>query len=709
MQPLFFEPTQEFQKLAAEKALPEDPNEWTEAILQEIHKQVPYLSDFDVEVVLETVDGERGYGLGHAQVTSQTEAPMTSDPQKQRAAGIRTSRIPVIVKDGMLLPLDVILNERAEALPLTETRLRQAMFRPQMFDVTSKTPGDQSMLSQLYPPTRQTRGFGGGHTGSLSGMGGKTASALDHYILGTKETAVEPSPLSKEASDRLEGLLAGAGSSPAELLGSALAYANTSDLDDFKQSLLDVNVKHAYARNPATYGALEQISAAQPPSLEKAASALSQRLRPTAVQVTREGGSYAVKTASHLCWDPAVRQGVSRGELVREFGEKIALDVDIQGGVTSAEEADGAEDMDVGPSGAEPISESGTYVVESQEGEPYKGTVLSNLLDMDGTPLPVHLFFDGVRATVQGDIAGTPAGEFVPPPASPASAARGYGVFMWDGPGGAPVATIPFKFTGRTQDPGEDRLPNLVGETFDGRPARVSVQPHIRDLVPMENGSLLVPDTWQWVSLDGADDVSLVESAEDVGKTAALKNFEQVVAIRGAGFDSFSVDGPPVEKIAREERQYLSQADALFLLAAVGVPPELGLRKLAEASSGHAPRHIKVPRTVKLASERERESMELAARMLSSQPVLRQRLWKEASVIPDPMAVDAVLSLGFINPENIATFVGYLPVLDEAQRRLCELLLASRLGIQEVPAGALERAVRSMEAVIEGLRVVAFQ
>ena len=50
-----------------------------------------------------------------------------------------------------------------------------------------------------------------------------------------------------------------------------------------------------------------------------------------------------------------------------------------------------------------------------------------------------------------------------------------------------------------------------------------------------------------------------------------------------------------------------------------------------------------------------------------------------------------------------------LPVIDEAQRRLCELLVASRLGLKQVPTGALEKSIRSPEQVIEGLKALAFE
>ena len=73
------------------------------------------------------------------------------------------------------------------------------------------------------------------------------------------------------------------------------------------------------------------------------------------------------------------------------------------------------------------------------------------------------------------------------------------------------------------------------------------------------------------------------------------------------------------------------------------------------------------------------------------------------------MAVDTVLSLGFLNPENLGIFVSYLPTLDEAQKKMCELLLASRLGLRDVPAGALEKAIKAMENSIEGLKILSFQ
>jgi len=166
----------EFEKNAAEVALPEDPNQWPNEILQELYKQVSFIADFSTHVVLDRVDAEKGYAFGHVLVASKTESPAGAPPEQEQAAGIRKARIPIIVKERKLYPFDVIITESSKMLPLTEPRIRQALFRPQMFDVTSKTPGDISMIGQLYPPYRQNYGFGGG--GAVVNMGmGKTGEA----------------------------------------------------------------------------------------------------------------------------------------------------------------------------------------------------------------------------------------------------------------------------------------------------------------------------------------------------------------------------------------------------------------------------------------------------------------------------------------------------------------------------------------------------
>lgn len=184
------------------------------------------------------------------------------------------------------------------------------------------------------------------------------------------------------------------------------------------------------------------------------------------------------------------------------------------------------------------------------------------------------------------------------------------------------------------------------------------------------------------------------------------------VELRHGGDGTFAVTGLPVEKLAADATQFLNLDETLFLLGGLGVNLQHAQEKIGQAAAWSRPVAVPVGRYIKTAAAVVSESRAKAASALGAfadvLPLLRKDLVKEAAVIPDPTAVDTVLSLGFLNPENLGTFIGYLPVLDAGQKKLCELLLASRLGMKEVPMGALEKAIRSTEEAIEGLKVLAF-
>lgn len=769
MQPLFLESSLDFEKTSAQTQLPEDPNSWPQEVLQELYKQAPYIADFSPHVVMEKVDGEQGYGLGHVEVANQTEIQTATSPEMMQAAGVRQVRIPIVIKDGMLQPFDLLVSDDSKILPLTEVRIRQAIFRPQAFDVTSRTPGDQSMIGQLYPPYRQNQGFGGGGTMMNVGMGkegsaleqfltktaeaghcegcpggdckckcamcktacmGKTAGALsdfaDQFVgadyLHAKEGASQTRYGKKVASGAarvgmMDELLAKTASvreriSKMKKMGSVmeaiLPTLNESDVLEFKRTITLPELQGMLYKNAQTITPFIQL-VLERPVRQKTASVFTHLLQPSVVQLRRMDEGYRVKAASHLCWEPLVQQ-VDRGEAVRRFGEKVVIAADLNGSVTLAEGADAfepePEEGDADLMGATPVTQPGCYKVRTPDGRETVGYVIPNLVDVDGTVLPIALFMNGEEASVQTDIVGVPCDEH--PDLPEADVPRGRGVFATaDGPEG-PIATVPLTIDATLAGVGSGEPMSYRAESFTGQQVLVSCQPNIQ-MVQNVDGKMLVPESWRWVPLDHAKEVA-VESDEEGLKMASLERDLGSVHLVSAGGATFSLRGDHVTKLGHDEREQLGIDDTMFLLGGLGVDLGYATRKMAQAIGGEAPVRVRVGREIKLASDERAAALERARGVLDSFPIARQQLFKEAATLGDPQAVDTVLSLGFLNPENLNTFISYLPVLEDAQGKLCDILLASRLGnLIDTPEGAIERAVRSVEAVLEGLKALAFQ
>ena len=95
--------------------------------------------------------------------------------------------------------------------------------------------------------------------------------------------------------------------------------------------------------------------------------------------------------------------------------------------------------------------------------------------------------------------------------------------------------------------------------------------------------------------------------------------------------------------------------------------------------------------------------------ILNQIPDLRLDLVKEAAPLEDPTSVDKILSVGFLNPENVAIFSSYVPEIECTIRKMSELLLASRLGLTSVDQGAIQKGLVHLDKVVAGLRTLGAQ
>lgn len=165
---LFLDPEvrPEFAKFSSPTKLSDSPDNWQKEIAAEVFKQVPFLADYSVNVVINRADPQRGYAHGSIRVSNKSEAP--AKQQKKLPHLI----VPIVVRDRVLMPLDIFLDGK-KAWPLTEWRVREKLFRADAFELSERKPTDQNLSEQLYPPLRiNARGLGAGSSGGF----GKTAA-----------------------------------------------------------------------------------------------------------------------------------------------------------------------------------------------------------------------------------------------------------------------------------------------------------------------------------------------------------------------------------------------------------------------------------------------------------------------------------------------------------------------------------------------------
>lgn len=653
-----------FKVAGAEIKLGPDPNSWPEEILREAFKSIPALKDYTPNVEMQHVDADNLVGYG-ALVISTRGDPNNPSPYT------RTIHIPVLIQGGKLKPLDLIIKPGeggapSEAMPLTERRLRQSLFRPDTYDIAAPLPTQGSLANALYPPARD--GYNG--TGSMMGMSG----------------------MGKMGS--------------VNALDLALEGARPSDV----QALRAEMVKHAevYRANGEALPALRKVASYTPRSRQETITTKIAGQAPTTVlQLTSLGdGTYLAKSASAVAWAPETHR-LSRAELVKMASAEQVADLDLGGEVTLGAGEGVASDN--APKKLKAATVPGLYKAYTLEGDEVVGLIFPNLIDVDGVKGPTSLFTNGTSATYQPTIAGemlaaVPAkleGSGGPNPK------EGLGIWVGTNGEGEHEATVPFQLQGGVSGMSGQgyMVENLAGEAVIAQ-----ISPSLQKIEGID-GNLLIPGSYSWMSLSKTS-AGALKGEEDgplIGqKTASVQSKEVLLSCHG---DTFALQGPAVDKIASHQRYNLDPSDALFLLIGSGVDPSYATTKLAEARRTRG--QVKLATRWDIAPLEGQVSSYLAEVDRSATKVAgklpRVSLVKEAGYLGDADSIDSLLSLNLLNPENLSSFVEMIPSFESLLRSLCDLLLASRLGLQEVPSSALEKAVQGLDRALEGLYSLRFQ
>lgn len=655
-QPIFLDNPQEMLQFdGAEKyagmvtPLGDNSENWPREIMSEAYRQVPYLSEFSADIGLDRIVEEDGYAFGSIVVRSPSH--MTSKEEGDRP--LPTVHIPVIVRDTKLDPLDVFAKGK-QYFHLTEGRFREALFRPDVFDAARERPWEPNMYADLQPPLESSTGIGGG--GVKLGALEKLAAAGP--LLPKLHGTVRPSDIArvKLAFDNSPSLRAALGSAP---VGVRAAFASAMELE--------------------------------PSDPTKTAEAAYHNLPPTVVQVRKHSaGRYMVKWANSELYAPQQEEmdELSANELVGDLD--LVGHVEEDGSVTASPDAAIKQTLDSDE--VKVVDTFGLWCVQDTNGTDLTGWCFPQVLSFDLQPLPLTLFSNGSGYALQDRIAGKMVGKSTE---LPKGAARGFGCFYYIDHGTA-RAFVPMNIQNVYRGPDGEQM--YMGALQTGEQVTLHLGQGMKTVTKSGENEYVIPEDISWMPLKNQLEL---QSEPMLLTKVAFSTMGQIIS----DGTYYTFRGPAFAKLAGHHKQGLRRLDAEFLGVAAGIHSHFIKEALDRTHLGEIVEvgGLKILGNAgeKMAAAREKIATELKN---LDHPIRNYFLIKEAASMLDATTADKILGLGFITPENMASFVDSLPSLEMVASTLAEMLVAVRLGMAGPPELALERSMIALDDVVQGLR-----
>jgi hypothetical protein len=653
-QPLFLDTKLAFEgiaKLAGTLTkLSDNTDLWQQQISQEAYKRLPFMSNYEVSIIMDRIDEERCFAFGSIEVRPRSDMSHS----EQKVNPLAAVHIPILVKEQMLYPFDVFIVGK-KYYYLTEAKLNEGLFRPEMFDAVRERPPEYALATDLAPPAL-TSGFGG--------MGGvKTSSAMFNMpLLPLLDGRVLPEHMERFMSEMADPAV-------------KIAYANAHD--GIKAAALSAS----------------RLNVSDP---AKTAEVAWTHVHPDVVQIKPLlDGNYLMKWANTDMFSPESQ--LIPPEMASQLVQNTGMASQLGAGETITASPEAVVAQALLAEGIRVIDEFGLWTVQDKNGTALTGWVFPAIMNLDMQPVGLALFTNGSAHALQDRMVGKQVGKSSD---LPRSAPTGYGCLYFSQGGKAQAfcpMTVQNKFTG------PDGRVKYVGQKITGEPVTFSFSSDVKQSTPVGGNEYLIPATYVWLPL--LNRIEVVADPQMFVKTAN-KNWAGTVEILGDG-DVYSLRGAPLAKVAESMTKFVDRDQASFMCVALGMRPDFTKTALDRAARGEL---VKVSGMRALGSVKEklaeaRGKIKTALANLGH-PIRNYCLVKEASVLTDALTADKILGLGFINAENISTFVDMLPMLEEASSNVAEMLMASRLGVTDIPEAALERMIAATEDVIVGLKTL---
>jgi len=627
--------------------LPHDPVEWDEVLITKLMEKIPSIQGMLIKPKMTHISEETGTAVGAITVMEQ---------KTQQAVFI-----PVIVKGFQLLPMDVMLVPDAEqnynASPLTAELLNECLMNAQPFNYLEK-PIDR--IQELYFNPQNTHVF----PPYLRNV--HASSGVLDYIAHTITPAQK---------------------------GEFMAHlkANPTVLVGYEKR--------------ANLHLLEKISQTEYEPWEE-----QDHNNPNIIHMKAlTNGKIAVTSTNSDLFNPVICVGKVHGEFDQRYpkdtlnevltnGEKvIATDYDP---MTSTHIFHGREMLGPHESpGAYTVTGNavveanlfGKYRIQGLDGIQYTGVLFPEVIDFSGKTTGLKIFYNENCHSLQTSFAGVYVDSSTERDFQCVTPTYGMTGFLMCLHGTKAIALSPMTIKGTAES--DDGSQYYKAMDFLGNVVRFSMGYGGRKVVAID-GVYQIPESYYFLSLKNFKPMSeTVESS--VQKTASKIMDANPVRVIHTGSNQFALKGSGIAKMAGKcnwDPSNLDCGQAAFLLASKKCP----MNKIAAAMKAAS----FYPDGVTLHGLPEVQYSQARPAPFVLKPV---NLIKEASYIDDSQVVDTLLGLNFINPENIQKFYSMTPVLKSAAGQLAQLLLASRLGMNEIPASACSTAMYKLVDVIKGL------
>ena len=669
-----------FEKIAVSIKLPDDEKKWAPRILSELHRQVPAMEQFHANIVLDRMEPNKGFGFGYIIAQPKVLNPLMSQT-------LPKVKIPVVVKQWHLSPLDVFFDQSGKGFLLNERRIREALMRPQTFDMPSKELSDRDgpdIRSMMQPPWENVGQFYRGVNTQVSSGQVKTSSLLREL-----DGTVEHADLQKLA----------------EWVSTTEGRASLHGDEDMKMPFLralKLNTMESHV---------------------KVASAEGFVIR----QYRWDGGdTILVKEASADAFKPTFYK-IAAEQAAQQVPQQQQQQLAQEGQATEAPQLAVMTPAEMDMDEFTPVGVFAVYKVITSSNEQMTGWVFPYVLSFAMEKIPTQVFTDGTNYHIGQTIAGVPQGTGSSLPSEPP---QGRGMFYMHR-NGRVFGLTPVEIMGQQQTQDGNTL--IMARTIlGGNDLQLQPVQGLKIPTQMDENTYGIPADVQWLSFKqpvnplvedpaqatqraGAYYMQRMQAAQQQamqqqqaqqqqpkGKKGQQKQASLMATVRMTQEGSYTLRGAPFEKLAAQDTTFLDYADAEWMLALAGVDPDYTHEKLANlrVRGGLVEfpvfRHVQPP---------EMFVEKLAARRSFVAPY-KAFLAKHAAAIGDPMIADSLLSLNFLSARNLNMFMAYLPKLNESSNALVNLLIASRVGLNEIPEEACVDALQSLEKVIAGIKML---